>query len=408
MVRFKYVVSVLATLVLALLFVSYALPTTTPANPNSTPTTEARGATEATTPLNVSFTPDLTLIEDVQPEPAVGKDGEFIFAPTVVRVITVYRDGKPVAQYRKVGDPFTQQWQKLVMNWMFALYYWNNGQHRQTYKDINGNTDSWFDTEYTVYSSQYSNYNPYLTVYISSDDSKATYTSYNLPSDVKTAPLSTSSPTETSSQYIWIIAAQWYNGGSSPYTVKATYITLTYYYSTTRTFLMLADKVSPEITVNPGESIVLTWYIIFPKSPYTSTFIGVLSYFLGRTQAAYGTYIDLGGDYCCLYDYIAETLYLAPITSSGSEPTKITPSQIYVTTDSTGIKVEMIYQYTVSSPVTVTGANIYLYSDGNAGSSNSATYYRLLSFTLSNPLNLNTDDTLVMKLTIVLPNQFTT
>jgi len=406
-VRYKYVVSVLATLVFVMLFVSYALPTITPANHIIT-TSEAPKITDhntSSTPLNITYEPDLSLIEDVQLEPSIGSNGELIFAPTVVRVITVYRDGKPIAQYRKVGDPFTRQWQKLVANWMFGLYYWNNGQWRQTYIDINGNTDSWFDTEY------YSCY-PYLTVYISSDDSKVSYTSYVLPSDRKTAPLSTSSPTTTSTQYIWVITASWSNGETSPYTVRAVYVTLTYCVSSNlRTLLILADKVNPEITVNPGETISLSWYVIFPKSPYTSTFIGVLSYFLGRTTTAYSTNVDFGWDdanvYGTVYDKINETLYLAPITSSGSELTKITPSQIYVTTDSSGIKVEMYFQYTVSSPVTVTGANIYLYSDGNTGSSYAGTYYNLMSFSLASPLNLNANDVLVMKLTIVFPNQFT-
>ena len=342
-----------------------------------------------------------TLTANLKPEPVFEvKDGTPVlkFSPLIIRDIKVIRDGKVVAEYRKVGDPFTRVWQALVADWMFGLYYWNGGSDKIIAKTVTGGTDSWFDTESYGASK--------LTFYVSSNDTYATYNAYQLPDDKKTGVISVSKSMSTDTEYIWVITASYTHDEDTPYTVKAVYLTLTT--GGNRQYLILADKVNPPVELKNGDTISVTWYIKFPRqAPLTDTFMGILSYFFGRTENSFSIVADFGLDYYSS-DRVQETIYFEPVSASGEALGKVGVYKTIVKEDDAGVTVTLYAQYTSDKSVTVTHVNIYLVTDGQGSYRyKSWTYYKILSFDLSNPVSLDAGDVIIMKLTIQFPNQFT-
>lgn len=331
-----------------------------------------------------------------KPAPDMDDNKGLVLSPTIIRRITVIRDGVVVANYTKVGDPFTRAWHVLLADWVLGLQYTSAKLVTAT---VSGLETSWFDTEYDG--------RAVLHVYLSNNASQVSYTATSLPPDTREMALSVSKSISTDTEYIWVITASYTHTEDANYTVRAVYVTLetNTYGGSPIEYLILADTVSPEIVLENGDTVSVSWYIKMPRQkPVTDTFMGLVSYLLGRTENSFSITADFGRDGGS-GDSIHEALFIEPVSASGIGLGKVGIYKYVVSDTSDGITVTMYAQYTASQPVTVTSVNVYLYTDSDKYGQVSS-YQKILVFDLDTPVSLDAGEVMVVKLTVSMPNQF--
>lgn len=316
--------------------------------------------------------------------------------PTIVRNIKVIRDGEVIAEYEKVGDPFTKVWHMLVANWMFGLYY---SQTPFTIPTVSGASEGWFDTYAYGLSS--------LKFYVSGDASQVSYSATTLPQDVINGIISASVDGSNSQEYMWVVTGTYSHSGQ-PYTVRAIYLTLQTNNSSgvQIEYLILADVVNPEITLNDGDVLAVTWYVKFPNTePYTPNFIELVGYFLGTTEPMSIT-PDFGRDYSNA-DYVKETVIFRFFDQNNNLLGETQVSGVNVLDDPTGLTVSLETVYTATSQQAISKVVVALQTDVNPNTwRRTAGYYEFLSITLQNPVVLDVGEVVIIRLNVSMPNQF--